>query len=192
MVHTRSKTVNSILSSWQMVYENLIFQVGKDFLTPGLSIHKFLRLMRYDLDLSKDQQYAIVAYCWVRGLRCTSDFFEDNGAWRSLEAIHGERCGNRFSLVDTIHPIFYFLQSSLGCSEPCDIGKIRWMDVVRLGWICYRVGVVNETMEEHCKCQFAKYNSFAKKVEHRRQGSLLEGNLEGLVDGLGYSQSQVD
>lgn len=59
-----------------------------------------------------------MACCWVRRISCTSDFCEQNGAWRALEDIHGNRCGNCFSLLDTIRSLYEFLQSSLGCSEP--------------------------------------------------------------------------
>lgn len=51
-VNTGSKTVNSILSSWQSMCGKLSFQVGKDFLLPHLSIHQLLCLLKFEIDLT--------------------------------------------------------------------------------------------------------------------------------------------
>lgn len=108
-VHTRSRMVNSIMSSWKLVSGKLSLQVGKDFFPPHLSVHQLLCLLKFEIDLTEDQKNAIVAYCQVRRIGCATDFCEQNGAWRALGDIHGNRHGNRFSSLDTIRPLYEFL-----------------------------------------------------------------------------------
>lgn len=74
-VHTTSKTVNSILDSWQEVSRNLFFDNHLDLLLGNVLIHQILDLMHKEGELQEDKIREIVAYCRTRKLNCVEGFW---------------------------------------------------------------------------------------------------------------------
>lgn len=63
-IHTRAKTVVSILQSWFSIHDSLTFDNELDLFPRSLSMHQLLMLMVRE-GLTNGQVESIIAYCRV-------------------------------------------------------------------------------------------------------------------------------
>lgn len=65
-IHIATKTVDSILQSWNMMEGSLLWDHQLDVIPGSLSIHQLLSLMSRDDPFQEWQVNSIIAYCRVR------------------------------------------------------------------------------------------------------------------------------